>query len=342
MALPEMSQILPLVYGFTISQIAGTTARLGVADLVQESPKTAAELTAAVGADPNYFSQLLRAAVAVGMLTRDQEGRYTLTPVGRIFGTDSPWQAKVHDAWHTHPAVWQAFGALEDAVRQGRPAFEIVHNTSFFDYIDSNAELAALFHSTMSTNTHANNATIVTGYDFSHFTHIVDIGGGNGALLSAILNAHKHLHATLFDTTSGVHDAPTVLAAAGVTDRCEITTGDFRRSVPTGADAYLLKNVIHDWDDESCVTILRNCRNAMAPGGRIVVFGSVMPEQETADPADALSVAIQDVAIMAICSGSTRSIAEHEALFARAGLKLAEVTPLHHQFLFHAFEAVPV
>ncbi|ONI77918.1 hypothetical protein ALI144C_31440 [Actinosynnema sp. ALI-1.44] len=337
-----MSQILPLVYGFTISQIAGTTARLGVADLVQESPKTAAELTAAVGADPNYFSQLLRAAVAVGMLTRDQEGRYTLTPVGRIFGTDSPWQAKVHDAWHTHPAVWQAFGALEDAVRQGRPAFEIVHNTSFFDYIDNDPVLAALFHSTMSTNTHANNATIVTGYDFSHFTHIVDIGGGNGALLSAILNAHKHLHATLFDTTSGVHDAPTVLAAAGVADRCEITTGDFLAAVPPGGDAYVLKNILCDWDDESCVTILRNCREVMAPGGRVVMLGSVVPEDGEPGSEPDLASAVQDVAIMATFPGVIRTLAQFQGLFEAAGLRLGEVTRLHESFNVHVLEAVPV
>jgi hypothetical protein len=298
-------------------------------------------LITAVGADPTYFEQLLRAAVAVGMLTRDESGRFALTPVGRIFCVDSSWQARVHDAWHTHPAVWQAFGALEEAVRQGRPAFEIVHNTTYYEYLKGDPELAMLFHGAMATNSTANNGFIIAGYDFSRFGHIVDCGGGNGTLLSAILAANPHARGTLFDTASDVLDAPSVLGAAGVSQRCDIVAGNFFESLPTGADAYLLKNVLHDWNDGACRKILGNCRSAMSGSGRVIVLGSVIPEPGTVGPAEELAVAIQEIGIMAICPGAARTVAEYEKLFEGADLKLAEVTPLHDLFFFYAIEGVP-
>ncbi|ONI77916.1 hypothetical protein ALI144C_31430 [Actinosynnema sp. ALI-1.44] len=337
--LPETEEFLPLILGFAISQIAGTTARLGVPDLIGNSSRTLDELVGGTGADHDCLRRLLRAAEAAGLLVIGED-RYQLTRLGRLFRGDSPWNARVHDAMHSHPAVWQAWGSLEDAVRTGKPSFDLVNGAGVFDYLDTDSTLAGHFHETMATGTAVQVPAILTHFDFGRFGHVVDCGGGNGTFLSAILAANEGVRGTLFNSPGALAQAQAVLAEAGVADRCEIVAGDFFTALPPGGDAYLLKSVIHDWDDESCVRILRNCRDAMAPGGRIVVFTSVMPERDTVTPADALAVAVQDIEMMVMCPGSIRTVAEHEALFARADLKLAEVTPLHCPFLFHALEAV--
>jgi hypothetical protein len=340
--LPELGEFLPLVFGFAISSIAGTTARLGVPDLLGDSAKTADELAGAVGADPRSLLRLLRAATAVGILTQTDGGLFELTPLGRIYRSDSPWQAAVHDAVHSHPAVWRAFGAIEDAVRSGRPAFDVVHQTGFFDYLKRDPQLAADFHASMATNTTANNAAIIDNYDFSRFDHVVDVGGGNGSLLSAVLAAHPGLRGTVIDTALALEEGPAVLRQAGVSDRCELVAGDFFTSVPADGDAYLVKNVLHDWDNESCVRILQNIRSAMGAASRVVVLGSVMPEGKNAENNDeVLALAIQDMAIMAICSGATRTVSDYERLFTTAGLRLGAVTPLHESFSFYAVEGLP-
>ncbi|HZN19501.1 MAG TPA: methyltransferase [Micromonosporaceae bacterium] len=340
--LPEMGKILPLVFGFAISQIAGTTSRLGVPKLLSESAKTVAELVAETGTDPRYMSRLLHGAAAVGMLERTTDGRYALSPTGRIYLDDAPWQASVHDAWYSHPAVWQAFGALDEAVRAGKPSFNLVHGTSFFDYLARDPQLADNFHRSMATNTTSNHAPIIENYDFSRFAHVVDVGGGNGALVASILAAHPELRGTVFDTALAVADAPSVLHDAGVSDRCDVVAGDFFKSLPQGADAYLLKNVLCDWDDESCVRILEACRRAMSADARVVVLDSLVPEEgTTGHPDEVLAAAVRNAAIMVVFPGLDRTLAEFERLFAAAGFKVGEVKPLHSSFTFHAIEALP-
>ncbi|MGC4994522.1 methyltransferase [Nocardia salmonicida] len=338
---PETAESLPLIVGFAISQIAGTTARLGVPDLLADSSRTLDELVTATAADRECLRRLLRAAEAAGLLTIS-DGRYELTRVGRLFCSDSPRNARLGDAISSHPAVWRAWGALEDTVRTGRPSFELVNGVDMFEYMHTDSTLASSFHKTMATRTAVQMPAILEHFDFGRFSHIVDCGGGNGTFVSEILAANKGVRGTVFDSPGAVEQAQTVLARAGVTDRCDVVTGDFFTSVPPGADVYLLKSVINDWDDESCRKILRNCRDAMAEHGRIVVFTSTMPERGTVDPAAAMAVAIQDVATMVMRPGSIRTIAEYETLLASAGFKLAEVTPLHCPFFFHALEAVPI
>ncbi|HZN19507.1 MAG TPA: methyltransferase [Micromonosporaceae bacterium] len=339
--LPETEQFLPVIFGFALTQIAGTTARLGIPDLL-DSPKTADELAAATGADPRCLQRLLRAATAVGVLGATDGGLFELTTVGRIFRSDSPWQAGLHDAMHSHLAVWRAWGALEEAVRSGQPAFDIVNGMGVFDYLQRDAKLAGYFHATMATGTAAQLPSILANYDFSRFSRVVDVGGGNGTFLAAVLAANPGLRGTLFNAEDGLAETPEILRQAGVADRCDIVAGNFFESVPAGADAYLLKSVLHDWDDESCQRILRNCRDAMGPDGRVVVLTSLMPEgKATEDPGEALAVAIQDIEMMVMCPGAIRTLAEHERLFANAGLRLGEARSLSCPFLFHAVEGLP-
>ncbi|MEV7603791.1 methyltransferase [Kitasatospora sp. NPDC089797] len=339
---PAPAAYLPLLFGFALNQIAGVTSRLGVPDLLGEKALTAEELATGTGAHPGFLLRLLRAATAAGLLTQDAEGRFALTPLGGMYRTDSPVQAAPLDAMHAAPAVWQAWGALEQSVRTGQPAFELVHGTGLFDHLKGAPELAAVFHSAMAAGSAVQLPAITKGFDFSRFAHVTDVGGGNGTHLAAILAANPHLRGTVFDTANGILEAPEVLAAAGVADRCTTEAGSFFEHVPAGADAYLLKNILHDWNDDENRRILDNCRTAMGPNGRVVVFTSVLSEgRPDQDPVEALGAAVFDIEMMVVTTGRERTLTEFEHLFAAAGLRLAQVTPLPCPFLYYALEAVP-
>ncbi|GAB2721425.1 methyltransferase [Kitasatospora kifunensis] len=338
---PTPAQYLPLLFGFALNQIAGATSRLGVPDLLDEKALTAEELATATGAHPGFLLRLLRAAATAGLLTLDDQGRFALTALGGMYRTDAPLQAAPLDAMHAAPAVWQAWGALEQSVRTGKPAFGLVHGTGLFDRLQTDPELAAVFHSAMGAGSAVQLPAITNGFDFSAFQHVTDVGGGNGTHLAAILAANPHLRGTVFDTADGVLDAPAVLAQAGVDDRCATQAGSFFDTVPAGADAYLLKNILHDWDDDSSKKILDNCRAAMGANGRVVVFTSVIAEGRAhEDPLEALGAAIFDIEMMVVTTGRERTLTEFEQLFAASGLKLAKVTPLPCPFLYYALEAV--
>ncbi|MCW7945650.1 hypothetical protein AAW14_27480 [Streptomyces hygroscopicus] len=338
---PGAEDYLPLLFGFAVNQIAGTVSRLGVPDALGDSALTVAELAATTGTHAGFLRRLLRAAAAAGLLTIGEGERFSLTPLGAIYRSDHPLQAAPLDAMHAAPAVWQAWGALEQAVRTGKPAFDLVHGAGLFDKLKTDPELAQRFHDAMGAGSRVQIPAITENFDFTGFRHIVDVGGGNGTHLSAVLNANPKLRGTVFDTANGVLAAPQVLKEAGVEDRCDIVEGSFFDSVPAGADGYLLKNILHDWDDDSSTRILRNCREAMAKDGRVVVFTSVLPEGRVGeDPVEALGVSVFDIEMMAVTTGLERTLTEFEQLFAASGLKLSGLTPLPCPFMYHAVEAV--
>ncbi|QMU78146.1 hypothetical protein GXW83_23035 [Streptacidiphilus sp. PB12-B1b] len=338
---PTPAEYLPLLFGFAINQIVGTVSRLGVPDALGDSALTAAELAAATATHEGFLRRLLRAAVEAGVLSVDDEERFSLTRLGSIYLSASPVQGAPLDAMHAAPAVWQAWGALEQSVRTGKPAFELVHGTGLFDHLKGDAELAGHFHAAMASGSAVQLPAITSGFDFSRFRHAVDVGGGNGTHLAAVLAANPGLRGTLFDTANGVLEAPAVLEAAGVADRCDISAGSFFDSVPAGADAYLLKNILHDWNDEENRRILGNCRSGLAPNGSVVVFTSVLSEgRRNEDPVEALGASIFDIEMMVVTTGRERTLTEFEQLFASAGLRLSRVTPLPCPFLYYALEAV--
>ncbi|GAA1255799.1 methyltransferase [Kitasatospora nipponensis] len=338
---PTPAAYLPLLFGFALNQIAGTVSRLGIPDALGDSALTAEELAELSGAHPGFLLRLLRASATAGLLTVDAQGRFALTTLGGMYRTDSPVHAAPLDAMHASAPIWQAWGALEESVRTGKPAFDLVHGEGLFDFLKGAPELAPIFHNAMAAGSGVQLPAITSGFDFTGFKHVIDVGGGNGTHLAAVLAANPGLRGTVFDTTNGVQDAPGVLAAAGVADRCEIASGSFFESVPAGADGYLLKNILHDWDDASSKIILDNIKAGLAKGGRIVVFSSVLAEgRQNEDPMEALGAALFDIEMMVVTTGRERTLTEFEQLFAASGLKLAKVTPLPCPFLYHALEAV--
>jgi SAM-dependent methyltransferase len=215
--------------------------------------------------------------------------------------------------------VWEPCGALHETIRTGRTAFELVYRAPFFKYLAEHPEDAAVFNAAMSSLP-AYIAAFVGAYDFSKFERIVDVGGGHGAKLLAILSANPRLRGTLYDLPAVVAGA---LAAqrSTVGDRCDIVSGDFFEGVPAGADAYLLSGIVHDWDDEAAVTILRNCRRAIRPDGRLLLVETVL--SPSSDP----SRALMDVLMMILTGGRERTEAEFRSLLREAGFALTQVVP---------------
>lgn len=332
---------MSLVMGFALAQVTGTMARLGVPDRLAGRPATATELARECGADPGRLARLLRAAAALGLLSVS-DGVHHLTPLGEEFRAGRPSRTIVE--LYGDPAVWEAFGALEDAVRGGAPAFDQVHGTSFFLACEEDARLGDRFTAGMALSTSVMIPAIVDHCDVGGFRHVVDVGGGDGALLAALLHAHPALEGTLYERPTALRAAEHTLTGAGVAGRCALVEGDFFTSVPAGGDLYVLKNVLHDWDDEDCVRVLRHCSDAVAgSGGSVLVPTLLMPTAEEIGSArDALMVAMSDVEMMVLTPGRERTLAEHEELFARSGLRLTSVVALpglaHHAVLFAAPE----
>ncbi|NEA57520.1 hypothetical protein G3I60_26040 [Streptomyces sp. SID13666] len=324
------AEYLPLSFGFALHQIGAAVSSLGVLDALADGPRTAAQLVEVTDAHAGSLRRLLYAATKAKLLTVDSEG-YHLAPLSAFFGPLSDY--------HAAPEIWAAWGAFEESIRTGVDAFQIANGAPLFDYIKTNPKLAATFHAAMSAGSDAQVPAIVEHFDFSRFKTIVDCGGGKGTHLTAILAANPHLQGTVFDTANGVVEAAAVIEAAGVGDRCEVVVGSFFDSVPEGADLYVLKNILHDWNDEESVQILSNIRKAMAPGGRVVVLSSVLSEGEDEDPGDALGGAISDIEMLVMTTGLERSQSEYAQLFTDAGLKLSTATALPCPWLYYALEA---
>ena len=241
------------------------------------------------------------------------------------------WAVMLGEEWFCRP--WQD---LLHSVRTGKPAFDHVYGMGTFEYFGTHSEAAAAFHEAMTSLSAAENAALVAGYDFSALHKIVDVAGGHGSLLIGILRANPHLRGLLFDRPVIVEEAGRRIESEGLAGRCERVGGDFFDSVPAGADGYILKHIIHDWDDERVMRILGNCRRAMAHHGRLVVVSPII------QPSNNPSVdKLVDMSLMTLFDGLVRTEAEYRALFSAAGFHLTSVIPTSVHEL-NIIEGVPV
>ncbi|MCL7425014.1 acetylserotonin O-methyltransferase [Streptomyces sp. YS415] len=336
----DQARALQLVHGYMASQALGAAVRLNLPDVLAESPKSCAELAAATATDQDALRRLLRALETLGLVERpDRTDRFALTSFGQVLRSDADAPAHALADLFTSPAVWRPWGELHHSVRTGTTAFEAVFGMPAFAYIGQQPELSALFNKAMAETAQGAADVVAAGYDFSGFPTVVDVGGGNGTLLGALLTAHPGSRGVLFDTPTGVREAAKVLADAGVADRCEIATGDFFTAVPGGGDAYVLKSVIHDWDDDRARTVLRRCREAMPGHAKLLLVEPVLPAEN--GPAAELSVVLSDLNMLVMAGGRERTEAEYAALLDSADLELtavgAPLAPTHFQVL----EAAP-
>lgn len=319
--LPPHAVLMGLMGGLWVSQSIAVVAKLGVADALARGARTSDELAAATGSHGPSLFRVLRALASVGVFVEESPGRFALTPVGETLRS-GPGSLRGMAVFLGEPFHARAVGDLLHCVRTGKPAFEHVHGARFFDYVTAHPDAAEVFDEAMTANTSAQQDAVVGAYDFSGIGTLVDVAGGHGSLLAAVLRATPTLKGVLFDLPHVAAKARRVFEAAEVADRVEVASGDFFKALPA-ADAYMMKHIIHDWDDDRCVQILQNCRKAMRGAGRVLVVDGVIPAGNDPFPGKLLDLEM----LLMTDGGRERTRAEFEALFARAGLKLSRVLP---------------
>jgi hypothetical protein len=306
-----------LINGYQITQAVHVAAVLGIADLLADGPRTSDELAEATGTHAATLYRLLRALASVGVFEEADGKRFSLTPLGAGLRSDVPGSLAGWAAFVGRPSSWQTWGALLHSVRTGETAFPHVHGNEVWEYRAQHPDDQAAFDRAMIALTGHVNRALFEAYDFARYGTVVDVGGGHGALLTALLLEHPAMRGVLFDQPHVVAAAERPLAAAGVDDRCSLVGGSFFDGVPRDGDAYVLKSILHDWEDERAVAILRSCREAMADQAVILVVERVLgPANEGPD------AEFSDLTMLVSQGGRERSVDEFEALFAAAGLRL--------------------
>ncbi len=329
------AKLLDLVNGFKVSQALHVAATLGIADLLTNGPRSGDDLAAATCAHPRSLYRVLRALSAVGVFREDADERFALTPLGECLRSDATEPVAPWAVFIGQPEYWQAWGHLLDSVRTGEHAFRHAHGMTTWEYYARNPEAGAAFDSAMTSRSRRQANAVLNACDFKRFACVVDVGGGHGLLLSTILANYPSLRGVLFDQPHVVAGSEPVLRTARVADRCQVVGGDFFEAVPSGGDAHVLKFILHDWEDEQATAILRNCRRAIAPNGKLLVI-----ESEISPPNEGASDKFLDLTMLVHTGGRERTREEWAALFATAGFRLVDATPIEAQVSI--IEGVPV
>ena len=318
------TRLRDLIGGYRLSQAVYVATRLGIPDLLADGPREVDELARATGSHAPSLRRLLSALVAADVLDKVGPRRFALTPVGFELCTGVPGSRRNSVLFLLNESHWQPWGHLLHTVRTGETAFDRVHGASLFDYLAAHPEEASLFNAGMLGNSPAHARLVAASYDFSRVRRVVDVGGGRGRLLAAILERHPHLHGILFDLPHVIGDARQLIDETGVGDRCTFVGGSFFESVPEGGDAYILRNIIHDWQDDKAVAILTTCRRAMAGDARLILVERYVPE----DPREAPLVVHADLEMLVNVGGQERTTEDYAALLERSGLRFTQAVSL--------------
>jgi O-methyltransferase domain/Dimerisation domain len=293
--------------GIVASQCLYVVAKLGIADLVATSPSNLEELAVATKTDAAALRRLLRAAITIGLFCEDGEGRFHNSALSEVLRSDHPQSVRPSVLILPSPVFWRPLGELYETVKSGKPAFDRLHAQHCFEYFAEHPDVAAVLCSVL-TDPPETTAAIARSYDFSRLRQIVDVGGGDGALLGEILSLNPGLRGIVFDL-------PGIVAQHEPRERMELQAGDFFEAVPSGVDAYLLRGIIHDWSDADAVRILANCRKAMQPDSTLLIVERVIDGSESGG-------SLTDLLVMVIAADRERTYAEFEALVREAGFTL--------------------
>ena len=313
--------MLTMSFGGITAQAVGVAAQLGVVDHLASGPRTAAELAVATGTHAPSLYRLLRALASLDVLVEDTEGRFSSTPLGDTLRSGVAGSVRRPVVMATVPTMTLAAAEMLHTVQTGEPAFDHVFGAPFFEYLTAHPEDGATFNGGMAAFSELENPAIAAAYEFPAGARVVDVGGGRGGFIAAVLRAHPGVRGVLYDLPDVVSDAG-YLAAAGVADRCEIIGGSFFESVPGAADVYVVKRILHDWADDGCVQILANIRRALPAGGRVLAIDAVLAPRGSSDMNK-----VSDLVMMIVCPGRERTEQEFRDLFAAAGLRLTRVVP---------------
>ncbi len=320
-AAPPQVAMLRMLNGFHVTQMLSVAARLGIPDLLADEPKTADELARATSAQPDALYRMLRALAGMGVFEEHTGRRFALTPLGATLQSSHPHTLRAH-AIFLGGEAYRAWGDLPYSIATGQAAFDHVFGAAHFAYLGEHPDANEVFNQAMSVAARREIVAMVAAYDFSGAATLVDVGGGQGMLLTAILLANPGLRGALFDLPHVVAGATTALSAAGVADRCEIVGGDFFTTAPPAGDILALSHILHDWDDERCTLILRSCARALGPRSKLLVIEDIIEPS-----ANAPQTLFKDMHMMVLNGGRERTAQEYERLLATAGLRLTRIIP---------------
>jgi orsellinic acid C2-O-methyltransferase len=319
----ERDRLVSMLWNSYIPHSLHSLVSLGIADLLGDRAATVEQLAEQSGTHTPSLYRLLRVAVAAGLIRADGN-LFALTTAGELLRSGSPGSVRNMVLLYGNVEKRRSWGELNYCVRTGQAAAEHIFGESFFERLSAHPEQAAVFNEAMAEISRGV-AQALRQLDIAWHGRIADVGGGSGALLAAVLDANPQTLGLLYDTDSGLRDAEAALLAAGVRDRCEIVCGDFFESVPGGCDAYLLKQIVHDWDDERASTVLKRCRDSMTADARLYLIECLVPDDPTAFDTAML---MRDMSMLVNLAGRERTRSEFAQLLAHCGLKLMEVTPL--------------
>ncbi|CNF49277.1 O-methyltransferase [Mycobacterium tuberculosis] len=330
------SPLMDLAFGYMPAQIVHAAAEMGLADALADGPRSSEELAKATGAHAPSLHRLLRGLATLGAVEQRERDLFALTAEGRRLRADAPDSIRALVRLFCGPEVWRTWGDMTETLRTGEYAWKRVTGRTSFEYFESDPELSATFNEAMAEHTRAVAPGIIEAHDFSRYGTVADLGGGDGTLLAAILRAHRGPRGLLFDLPAGLAAASGALGE--VAGRVEIVPGDFFESVPEGADAYVLKSVLHDWSDGKATAILRNVREAMRPDARLLILEQVMPEIVTPEAA---GIVRNDLNMLVATGGCERTEAGFRDLLDAAGFTGVSFTGPLPPAAYHVIEAAP-
>ena len=319
---PPHVQVIEMATGSWVSRIVYAAAKLNLADHLASGPLSAEDLAGRLDAHAPSLHRLMRTLASLGILSERAEKRFVLTDLGEALKTGARGCARASVLTAGSSWFQGAFDQIVYSVQTGETGFEKTQGMPIFDYLAQHPDEASLFSETMVGVHGEEPAAVAEAYDFSCFDTVVDVGGATGNLLAAILAQDKGLHGVLFDRPHVVADAPALLEARGVSDRVTIQAGSFFETIPSGAGAYVLSHVIHDWDEDECLAILGQVRKAMKPDGRLLLVEMVLPAGDTPHLGKIL-----DMVMLVVPGGQERTQEEYRALLAKAGFHMARVVP---------------
>ncbi len=311
-----------LLFGYRLSQAISVAASLGVADGLVAGPRTSTDLAPELACDPAALYRLLRLLAAAGVVHEDEHQRFSLTAMGELLRSDVAGSMREPAILQGRPEVLAAYGKLEHAIRSGENAFEAEFGESVWEWRRQRPEQASQFNRSMATWSRMVAPALARAYDFDAISTLADLGGGSGSLLAGVLTEHQRLRGIVFDQPDVVQEAGPVLEEAGVRDRVELVGGDFFADVPA-ADAYVMKSILHDWDDEECVRIMRTIRARATPASRLLVVERVLGA-----PNEDLPGKLSDLHMLVMPGGLERTLEEWQGLLEAGGWSFESRQPL--------------
>lgn len=331
---PPSAQVLGIITASWTSAAVYVAAKLGIADLLADGPKSTEYLAVATSTHELSLYRALRAIASVGIFTENDGRTFANTPMSETLRSDHPNTVRDLTIWLGDPEHWNAYGEFMHSVKTGEPAWDKHHGEPVFQYLfKTNPALGDIFNRAMTSYSHQTIGPLLEAYDFSGASVIADIAGGFGHLLGAVLEKNPNVKGVLFDLPEVLEGAPKMLESYGVTDRVELVSGDFTEAIPVVADVYILKHIIHDWYDEKDRIILGNIRDNMPEGAKVLIIETVIPTGN-----DPHFSKIIDLEMLAAPGGMERTAEEFENLLNSSGLKLTRIIPT--QGLMSIIEAV--